>query len=303
MAAETAGDPMTGLKWTRRTTARIAAELGSLGIEVCPRTVARLLGTMGFALRVNHKKRVGASHPDRNAQFQHIAALRRRCAAENLPIVSVDTKKKELVGNFKNPGAKWDRTPQLVRDHDFRSEAHGIAIPYGVYDPQANAGAVFVGPSFDTPAFTVDCIEKWWRTEGRQRYPGASQLHILADSGGSNSCTSRAWKYHLQHRLCAPHALTVTVAHYPTATSKWNPIEHRLFCEISKNWAARPLTDYPTILRYLRTTTTRTGLRVRAHRVRRVYKKGVRISDDQMRKLNLTKASDMPKWNYTLSPS
>ena len=204
MAAETAGDPMTGLKWTRRTTARIAAELHSPGIEVCPRTVARLLGTMGFALRVNHKKRAGASHPDRDAQFQHIAGLRRHCAAENLPIVSVDTKKKELVGNFKNPGAKWDRTPQLVRDHDFRSEAHGIAIPYGVYDPQANAGAVFVGSSFDTPAFAVDCIEKWWRTEGRRRNPGTSQLHILADSGGSNSCTSRAWKYHLQQRLCGP---------------------------------------------------------------------------------------------------
>ena len=303
MAAETAGDPMTGLKWTRRTTARLAAELRSLGIEVCPRTVARLLGTMGFALRVNHKKRAGASHPDRDAQFQHIVGLRRRCAAENLPIVSVDTKKKELVGNFKNPGAKWDRTPQLVRDHDFRSEAHGIAIPYGVYDPQANAGAVFVGSSFDTPACAADCIEKWWRTEGRRRYPGASQLHILVDSGGSNSCTLRAWKYHLQHRLCAPHGLTVTVAHYPTATSKWNPIEHRLFCEISKNRAARPLTDYPTVLKYLRTTTTRTGLRVCAHRVRRVYKKGVRISDDQMRKLNLTKAPHMPKWNSTLSPS
>ena len=212
MAAETAGDPMTGLKWTRRTTARIAAELRSLGIEVCPRTVARLLGTMGFALRVNHKKRAGASHPDRDAQFQHIAGVRRR-------------------------------------------------------------------------------------------YPGASQLHILADSGGSNSCTSRAWKYHLQHRLCGPHRLTVTVAHYPTATSKWNPIEHRLFCEISKNWAGRPLTDYPTVFKYLRTTTTRTGLRVCADCVRRVYKKGVRISDNQMRKLNLTKVPDMPKWNYTLSPS
>ena len=247
---EFAPHTMTGLKWTRRTTARIAAELRVLGIEVCPRTVARLLGTMGFALRVNHKKRAGASHPDRDAQFQHIAGLRRRCAAENLPIVSVDTKKKELVGNFKNPGAKWDRTPQLVRDHDFRSEAQGIAIPYGVYDPQANAGAVFVGSSFDTPAFAVDCIEKWWRTEGRRRYPGASQLHILADSGGSNSCTSRAWKYHLQHRLCAPHRLTVTVAHYPTATSKWNPIEHRLFCEISKKLgrtAAHRLPNRPQI--------------------------------------------------------
>ena len=236
MEAETAGDPMTGLKWTRRTTSRVAAELRAVGIDACPRTVARLLKTMGFALRVNHKKRAGASHPDRDAQFQHIAGPRRRCAAGNLPIVSVDTKKKELVGNFKNPGAKWDRTPRLVRDHDFRSEAEGIAIPYGVYDPRANAGAVFVGSSFDTPAFAVDRIEQWWRAEGRQRYPGASHLHILADSGGSNGRAARAWKFFLEYRICDRHGLTVTVAHCPTAASKWNPIEHRLFCEISKNW-------------------------------------------------------------------
>ena len=186
--------------------------------------------------------------------------LRERCAVENTPVISVDTKKKELVGAFRNPGAKGDRSPELVNDHDFRSDAEGRAIPYGIYDPRANAGTVFVGQTADTPAFAVDCIEKWWRTEGRKHYPDAQALQILADGGGSNSCTARAWKFNLQHRLCNRHALRVTVAHYPPATSKWNPIEHRLFCEVSKNWAGRPLDSYETILKYLRTTRTTTGL-------------------------------------------
>ena len=262
MTHETAGDPVSGLKWTRRTTAKIAAELGAFGIDVCARTVARLLKAVGFSLRVNHKKLAGTSHPNRDDQFQRITALRERCTAESTPVISVDTKKKELVGAFKNAGAKWDRAPELVKDHDFPSEAEGRAIPYGIYDPLANTGTVFVGATADTPAFAVDCIEKWWRTEGRKRYPRAAALQILADSGGSNGCRPRAWKFNLQHRLCNRHGLRVTVAHYPTAASKWNPIEHRLFCEISKNWAGRPLDSYETILKYLRTTRTATGLRV-----------------------------------------
>ena len=195
MAHETAGDPLSGLKWTRRTTAKIAAELGALGIDICARTVARLLKALGFSLRVNHKKLAGASHPNRDDQFQCITALRERCAAENTPVISVDTKKKELVGAFKNAGAKWDRAPELVRDHDFPSDAEGRAIPYGIYDLQANTGTVFVGTTADTPAFAVDCIEKWWRTEGRKCYPEAATLQILADSGGSNGCRPRAWKF------------------------------------------------------------------------------------------------------------
>ena len=258
---------------------------------------------MGFSLRVNHKKLAGASHPDRNDQFERITALRKRCAAENIPVISVDTKKKELVGAFRNPGAKWDHTPELVKDHDFRSEAAGIAIPYGIYDPRANTGTVFVGASADTPAFAVDCIEKWWRTEGRKRYPHAEALQILADSGGSNGCSPRAWKFNLQHRLCNRHGLRVTVAHYPTAASKWNPIEHRLFCEISKNWSGRPLDSYETILKYLRTTRTTTGLRVRAHIVTRVYETGAKITDAEMRGLRITPNSFLPKWNYTIEPS
>ena len=268
MDHETAGDPVRGLKWTRRTTAKVAAELCKLGTGICARTVARLLKKMGFSLRVNHKKRAGASHPNRDDQFQHIAELRERCAVDNTPVISVDTKKKELVGAFKNAGAKWDHSPERVNDHDFPSAAEGRAIPYGIYDVRANAGTVFVGQTADTPAFAVDCIEKWWRTEGHKHYPEAEALQILADGGGSNSCTARAWKFNLQHRFCNRHRLRVTVAHYPPATSKWNPIEHRLFCAVTKNWAGRPLDSYETILKYLRTTRTATGLRVRAHLVR-----------------------------------
>ena len=304
MTHETAGDPVSGLKWTHRTTAKLAHELRGLGIHVCPQTVARLLKAMGYSLRVNHKKLAGASHPNRDQQFRYITELRERCAADSIPVISVDTKKKELVGAFRNPGAKWDRSPELVNDHDFPSDAEGLAIPYGIYDPRANAGTVFVGRTADTPAFAVDCIEKWWRTEGRKHYPQAQSLQILADGGGSsNSSTARAWKCNLQHRLCNRHRLRVTVAHYPPATSKWNPIEHRLFCEISKNWAGRPLDSYETILNYLRTTRTSTGLRVRAHLVRKTYKTGVKVTDAQMRELRITPNSVMPKWNYTIEPT
>ncbi len=300
MQHDTAGDPMTGLKWTRRTTAKIAVELNSAGIEISDRTVARLLKEMHFSLRVNHKKLSGVSPDERDSQFARIADLRESFAAEGLPVISVDTKKRELVGRFKNSGTAWGREPVPVNDHDFRSDAIGIAIPYWVYDVQANRGTVFVGTTYDTPYFAVDAVEKWWRTEGQRRYRDAGHLAILADGGGSNSLTSRVWKYGLQTRLCDRHRLNVTVAHYPSGASKWNPIEHRLFSEISKNWAARPLDSYKTILNYLRTTTTTTGLRVRAHLVRKAYKKGIKITDAQMDQLDLTNDETLPKWNYTL---
>ena len=303
MKHETAGDPMSGLKWTRRTTTKIATELKSLGIQVSDRTVAGLLKKMGFSLRVNHKKLSGSSHPDRDAQFSRIAELRECCAAEHLPVISVDTKKKELVGTFKTQGAKWDREPELVNDHDFRSNADGIAIPYGVYDLQANCGTLFVGTSYDTPEFAVDCVENWWRIEGRLRYPDADTLTILADGGGSNGSNCRAWKSGLQRRLCNRHGLTVTVAHYPPGTSKWNPIEHRLFSELSKNWAGRPLDSLETILKYARTTTTRTGLRVRARLINRCYKKGIKITDAEMKALVIKRDGTLPKWNYEIRPN
>lgn len=240
---------MSGLKWTRRTTAKLAAELHALGIQVSDRTVAKLLKQMDFSLRVNHKKisRVcGVPPKERDAQFMRIAELREYFTAKGLPLISVDTKKKELVGRFKNAGTAWNRKPVAVNDHDFRSEAEGIAVPYGIYDVVANRGTVFVGSSHDTPEFAVESIEKWWRYEGQQRYGRVKCIAILADAGGSNGPTCRAWKHGLHRQLCERHGLTVTVAHYPSGTSKWNPIEHRMFSEISKNWAARPLDSFET---------------------------------------------------------
>lgn len=303
MVHETAGDPMTGLKWTRRTTARIAAELQTLGIKICDRTVARLLKQMNYSLRVNHKKLSRVSPEDRDAQFACIAELRERCVIEGLPLISVDTKKKELVGPFRNSGATWERKPTLVNDHDFRSQAEGIAIPYGIYDLQANQGTVFVGTSYDTPEFAVDSIEKWWRYEGQRRYGQVERIAILADCGGSNGPTCRAWKYGLHRKLCERHRLKVTVAHYPSGASKWNPIEHRLFSEISKNWAGRPLDSYETILNYIRTTRTTTGLSLQAYLVRKRYQKGIKIPESRMRALPIEKSNKLPKWNYTLSPT
>ena len=302
MKNDSAGDPMGGLRWTHRTTEKISQELRSLKIEVSPRTVARLLKKMGFSLHVNHKSISRTAPKDRDAQLAHIAELREEYGAASVPVISVDTKKKELVGNFKNQGAAWNREPTQVNDHDFRSDASGLAVPYGVYDLQANRGTVFVSASYDTPLFAVACIEKWWRSEGQKRYPGARKLLVLADCGGSNGYRCRAWKYGLQHDLCDRHGLTVTVAHYPAGASKWNPIEHRLFSEISKNWKGVPLTCLETILKYLRTTTTSAGLRVRAHLVRRTYAKGVRISDSDMKDLALEVHNPMPSWNYTLAP-
>ena len=306
MKHDTAGDPMTGLKWTHKTTVRLATELQGLGIDVGPRTVARLLKQMGYSLRVNHKKvaRVSkTSRADRNAQFEHIAALREDFAARGLPVISVDTKKKELVGVFKNPGSAWHREPVEVRDHDFRSEASGKAVPYGIYDVHANRGTIFVGTSRETAEFAVDAIEMWWRDEGQQRYPGATKLAILADGGGGNGATNRFWKHGLYHRFAKHHALTVTIAHYPPGASKWNPIEHRLFSEVSKNWAGRPLDSFQTILNYIRTTSTKKGLKVRAHLVDYQYEKGIKITDAEMRTVPITKHHSLPKWNYTIAPS
>ena len=306
MQHETAGDPITGLKWTHKTTAKIATELQESGIDVGPRTVARLLHSMGYSLRVNHKKlpRTSKTSPEvRNAQFEHIAILREDFTTHGFPIISVDSKKTELVGQFKNPGVAWNRKPVAVKDHDFPSEAKGKAVPYGIYDIQANLGTLFVGQSKDTVEFAVESIEKWWLTEGRHRYRGAKQLVILADGGGSNSATNRAWKHFLYHRLAERHGIRVTVAHYPPGTSKWNPIEHRLFSEISKNWAGRPLDSYETLLNYIRTTTTQAGLKVTAHLIVRTYEKGIKITDGQMHALPITWHDTMPKWNYTLTPS
>lgn len=217
-------------------------------------------------------------------------------------MISVDTKKKELIGNFKNNGGCWCEQPVAVKDHDFPSDAVGKAVPYGIYDTQHNTGAVFVGKTADTPAFAVDAIAAWWKTQGKSDYRDVKELLILADSGGSNSCRSRVWKYKIQ-QFCDQYDLSVFVSHYPPGSSKWNPIEHRMFSEISKNWAGHPLDSFETVLKYIRTTKTSTGLTLKAHYVRKKYETGERVSDKQMRQLNIEKHKTLPEWNYVLSPS
>jgi hypothetical protein len=213
-----------------------------------------------------------------------------------------NSKKRELVGNFKNPGRRWESAPRCVYDHDFRTDSIGVAIPYGIYDVMENRGALVVGVSHDTPAFAAHAIAHWWHQEGSTRYSGSRQLLILADTGGSNSCRCHAWKTELQSQLANSFALAVTVAHYPTGASKWNPIEHRLFSEVSRNWAGEPLDSYQKILNYARSTQTQTGLQVTAYLDRRLYPCGLKPTPDQMASLRLQRHETLPEWNYTIKP-
>jgi hypothetical protein len=256
---------------------------------------------MGFSLRSNRKSISDATSPERNKQFEYIAYLRESYAQEGHPIISVDTKKKELVGLFKNPGSTWQRQSIPVNDHDFRSQAEGIAVPYGVYELLLNRGHVFVGTSFETAEFATDSIVRWWRY-AKKDYANPQRLLILADGGGGNGARSRAWKAFVQARLADQYNIPVTICHYPPGTSKWNPIEHRLFSEISKNWQGKPLDSYETIINYIRTTTTATGLQVRARLVKKLYQKGIKITDAQFSQLSITHHTTLPKWNYTLLP-
>jgi Rhodopirellula transposase DDE domain len=302
MAHDVAGDPVSGIRWTHRTTEKIAAELRAGGIDVCANTVAGLLRGIGFRLRLNHKKLTHTRDPGRDAQFAYITAQRQHFAARGLPIISVDAKHRELVGNFANKGRTWARQPIAVNTYDFPSQADGVAIPYGIYDTAANRASVFVGTSHNTPAFAVDNIAKWWVYDGRHRYPQAAHILLLADGGGSNAAKARAWKVALQDQLCDRYGLTVTVCHYPSGASKYNPIEHRLFSEISKNWAGRPLDSYQTILNYIRTTTTTTGLKVKAYLVTANYPTGTKITDEEMDQLPIRPHETQPARNYTLNP-
>jgi hypothetical protein len=303
MEKETAGDPISGLKWTRKTTAKVACELCRLGIEVSRSTVGRLLRKMGFCLRTNHKTVSCGSTSDRDRQFRYLHRQRSQFEKRGDPVLSVDAKKRELIGNFNNPGVKWEPSATVVNDHDFRTNATGIAIPYGVYDTQANRGSLFLGISHETSAFAVTCLHKWWQTEGRKRYPGSRHILILADTGGSNGARRAAWKQELQRQLCNGLGLTVTVAHYPSGASKWNPIEHRLFSQISRNWAAEPLYSYEKALKFIRTTTTATGLKVTARLDTRIYPTGVKVSKHYLAQLAIRPKRALPKWNYTISPN
>ena len=308
MEHETAGDPVSGLKWTHKTMQKLADELARLGILVSANTVGRLLKTMGFSLRVNRKTiESGIKNPpspkDRDRQFSYISQMRDSFASAGNPVISVDSKKRELVGNFKNDGKSWQCASIAVKDHDFPSDADGVAVLYGIYSPQSNRGNLYVGTSHDTPAFAVRCIVQWWKQTGIKAWPKADSLLILADCGGSNSSRSRIWKYRLQNELCNKHNIPVTICHYPPGSSKWNPIEHRLFAEISKNWAGQPLTSYEKIMNYIRTTKTKTGLRVGARLIRKQYQTGERISDKEMKQISIREHDTFPKWNYTIDPS
>jgi hypothetical protein len=299
----TRGHPESPLRWTCKSTRKLAKELQRQNHPVTDRTVAALLKQAGYSLQANRKTKEGASHPDRNAQFEHINRQVVACQRRHQPVVSIDTKKKELVGEFKNPGEEWrpKGKPEKVKVHDFPDKKLGKAIPYGVYDIARNEGWVSVGIDHDTAQFAAASIGRWWHEMGSARYPRATELMITADGGGSNSSRNRLWKVALQS-LATKLRLTLRVCHFPPGTSKWNKIEHRLFCFITKNWRGRPLTSYEVIVNLIANTTTQTGLTVRAALDTNEYETGIEVSDEQLAAVKLTTAKFHGEWNYTIRP-
>jgi Rhodopirellula transposase DDE domain len=299
----TRGDPMSPLRWTCKSTAKLAEELTRQNHPVSDRTVAMLLKQSGYSLQANRKSREGSSHPDRNAQFEYINRQVRAFQKRQQPVVSVDTKKKELVGEFKNPGEEWQPQgqPQPVNVHDFPDNKLGKAIPYGVYDLAGNEGWVSVGIDHDTAEFACASILRWWNEMGSARFPRATELMITADGGGSNSSRNRLWKKSLQC-LANDLGMTLKICHFPPGTSKWNKIEHRLFCFITKNWRGRPLTTYEVIVNLIASTTTKKGLIVRAALDPRQYETGITVSDEELEQLRLTRAKFHGDWNYSIKP-
>jgi hypothetical protein len=297
------GDPCSPLRWVSRSQRHIAKALLSRGFKVSHQLVGRLLGTLNYSCQANRKTREGTSHPERNAQFEHINATVKAAITAGEPAISVDTKKKELVGDFKNPGRELrrKRDPEPVRVHDFKLPELGKVAPYGVYDIAANHGWVSVGIDADTAAFAVESIRRWWQKLGQARYPEARRLVITADCGGSNGARVRLWKRELQ-RFANETGLAVTVTHLPPGTSKWNRIEHRLFAFITQNWRGKPLVSHQVIVQLIGSTTTDTGLKVCCEIDRNLYPKGVQVSDDEMDALNIEHHAFHGEWNYTISP-
>jgi hypothetical protein len=295
---ETGGHPITGRKWVRSSQRNLSRRLRG---RICHHTVGRLLCKLGFSPRVNRKRFTGPPHPDRDRQFRQIQRQRKAFQRTGNPRISVDTKKKELIGNFKNAGRRWCRKADEVNAHDFPQDATCRAVPYAIYDEQHNEGHVRVGMSGDTAAFAVAAIRGWWRTRGRRRFPQAKRLLITADAGGSNSCRSRLWKRELQ-RWADQDGLEITVCHYPTGASKWNAVEHRLLNHISANWAGYPLRTLKAMLAFLRGTTTQTGLSVTAQLDQRPYPLRIKVPDDEMAGLNIRHQRICPSWNYTFKP-
>jgi hypothetical protein len=299
----TRGDPMSPLRWTCKSRAQLTAALLKQGWRVRSTKVGRLLHDLGYSLQALRKNREGASHPDRNAQFELINATASDYLDRQQPVISVDTKKKELVGDYKNAGREWHPTghPDTVRVHDFPSDAVGKAIPYGVFDMARNEAWVSVGRDHDTPAFAVASIRQWWKMMGQRAYPDAEALFITADAGGSNGYRARAWKLELQRLADALH-LRIRVSHFPPGTSKWNKIEHRLFCHITQNWRGKPLRTFETVVETIGHTRTTAGLRVRAKLDTRTYPTGVVVTRAEMKELSLHPHAFHGEWNYELRP-
>ncbi len=299
----TLGDPMRPLVWVSKSHAKLALALRGMGHSVSATRIPQLLERLGYRRQVNRKSREGGRHPDRDAQFEHINAQALAFQAAGQPVISVDTKKKELIGEYKNAGSDYrpNGSPIDVNVHDFIDKELGKAIPYGVYDIGANAGYVSVGVDHDTAEFAVNAIRLWRETMGRERYPTCNRLMITADGGGSNGSRVRLWKIELQ-KLADETGLTIAVCHYPPGTSKWNKIEHRMFCHITQNWRGRPLTSRLAVVELIAATTTKTGLMVRCELDEKPYAKGVKVTDAKMAALNIKGDAFHPEWNYTISP-
>ena len=293
---------MSARKWLNARLRDIQAKLADLGHAVSLPVIGRLLKAHDYRLQSNHKDAEGASPPERDRQFAYIQDQRDIYAQAGQPILSIDTKKKELVGNFKNAGQIWCDQPEIVNTHDFPGDAEGRAVPYGIYDLQHNRADVYVGLSADTPEFAVDNLATWCRTELRARFPNATQLLLLADGGGANASRSRVFKRDIQVKIADAFGLSVTVCHYPPGASKWNPIEHRVFSEISKTWRGCPLRSFEVVLHYINDTTTQTGLTVHAHLITQLYQTGGTVAKKVMDSLNIHVHAVCPQWNYTISP-
>ena len=300
----TMGDPERALKWVSKSPAKLADALHAQGHAVSPNTISKLLeDRLGYSRQVNRKTHEGASHPDRNAQFEYINAKVAAAMAAGQPVISVDTKKKELIGNYRNAGSDWrpKANPHRVKVHDFEDKSLGKVVPYGIYDVGANAGWVSLGITSDTAEFAVASIRTWIDRIGRPRYASMQELRITADCGGSNGARIRLWKTELQ-KLADATGLTLHINHYPPGTSKWNKIEHRMFCHITQNWRGQPLQSRATVIELIANTTTKTGLKVECALDERTYEKGIRISNDQMRQLAIEGDAFHPEWNYTIKP-
>jgi hypothetical protein len=301
LSDEVAGDPMGQQKWVRSSIRNLSKNLKDQGHQVGHGAVARLLRKMGYSLQVNKKKQAGAQHPDRDEQFRYIAALKTQFLRAGLPVVSIDTKKKELIGNYRREGATWRRKP-VETDSYFAGAAKCVAVPFGIFDIAQNVGYVTVGISGNTAEFAVNCLVSWWNLRGRFVYPDADRVLILADGGGGNGYNLRTWKNDLQIKLCDAFGLTITLSHYPPACSKWNPVEYRLFSHISMNWAGQPLLNLDMMLGFTRGTTTTSGLKVEAYLDQGIYRKGRKVTNRQLRALAMSAHDICPRWNYTFAP-